>query len=47
MLKIEIRNVSFRFFALSDLLGVKVFAKKVDMLGNLKVFVLRVGCWGG
>ena len=30
----------------SDLLGVKIDAKKEDTLGNLKVFVLGVGCWG-
>ena len=30
----------------SDISGVKNVAKKVDMLGNLKVFVLGVGCWG-
>ena len=36
----------FKDFSLSDLLGVKFDAKKVDMLGNLKVFVLGVGCLG-
>ena len=30
----------------SDLLGVKIDAKKEDMEGNLKVFVLGVGCLG-
>ena len=30
----------------SDILGVKIVAKKGDTLGNLEVFVLRVGCWG-
>ena len=29
-----------------NFLGVKIGAKKVDALGNLEVFVLRVGCWG-
>ena len=26
-------------------MGVKIVAKKVDLSGNLEVFVLRVGCW--
>ena len=30
----------------SDLLGVKIDAKKGDILGSLEVFVLCVGCWG-
>ena len=32
-------------FVSSDLSGVKFDAKKVDMLGNFKLFVLGVGCW--
>ena len=36
----------FKDFVFSDILGVKIIAKKVDTLGNLEVFVLRVGCWG-
>ena len=36
----------FKDFVFSDLLGVKIDAKKEDMLGNLKVFVLGVGCLG-
>ena len=35
----------FKYFAYSDLLGVKFDAKTGDVLGNLKVFVLGVGCW--
>ena len=35
----------FKDFAFSDLLGVKFGAKTGDVLGNLKVFVLGVGCW--
>ena len=30
----------------SDLSGVKIDAKKGDIIGNFKVFVLGVGCWG-
>ena len=33
-------------FVFSDLLGVKIDAKKGDKLCNLEVFVLGVGCWG-
>ena len=29
-----------------DLFGVKIDAKKGDLLCNLEVFVLGVGCWG-
>ena len=37
-----------KVFASSDLLGVKINAKKGDDLGNFKVFVLGVGCeWLG
>ena len=36
----------FKDFVFSDLLGVKIDAKKGDVLGNLKVFVLGVGCLG-
>ena len=35
----------FKDFVFSYILGVKIGAKKVDMLGNLEVFVLGVGCW--
>ena len=35
----------FRDFC-SDILGVKIVAKKVDTLGNLEFFVVGVGCWG-
>ena len=37
---------NFKDFVFSDISGVKNVAKKVDMLGNLEVYVLRVGCWG-
>ena len=33
-------------FVFSDLLGVKFDAKTGDMSGNLKVFVMGVGCLG-
>ena len=33
-------------FVFSDISGVKNVAKAGDMLGNLEVFVLGVGCWG-
>ena len=36
----------FKDFAFSDILGVRIVAKKRDTSGNLEVFVLRVGCWG-
>ena len=36
----------FKYFAYSDLLGVKFDAKTGDVLGNLKVFVLGGGCLG-
>ena len=36
----------FKDFVFSDLLGVKIDAKKEDTLGNLDVFVLGAGCWG-
>ena len=36
----------FKDFAFSGISGVRNVAKKVDMLGNLEVYVLRVGCWG-
>ena len=36
----------FKDFVFSDILGVKIVAKKEDTLGNLEVFVLSVGCWG-
>ena len=35
----------FKDFAFSDLSGVNFDAKTGDVLGNLKVFVLGVGCW--
>ena len=36
----------FNDFVFSDLLGVKFDAKTDDLVGNLKVFVLGVGCLG-
>ena len=36
---------NFKDFVFSDISGVKNVAKKVDMLGNLEVYVLRGGCW--
>ena len=36
----------FKDFSSPDLSGVKFDAKTGDMLGNLKVFVLSVGCLG-
>ena len=36
----------FNDFVSSDLSGVKFDAKTGDLLGNLKVFVLSVGCLG-
>ena len=35
-----------KIFVSSDLSGVKIDAKNVDIIGNFKVFVLGVGCWG-
>ena len=37
---------NFKDFLSPDLSGVKFDAKTGDMLGNLKVFVLSVGCLG-
>ena len=39
-------SVEFKDFVFSDLLGVKLDAKTGDVLGNLKIFVLGVGCLG-
>ena len=37
---------NFKDFEFSDISGVKIVAKKADMLGNLEVYVSRGGCWG-